>query len=208
MSESCAWCRAELPGRRRRFCSKKCRQTSWRLKKRRELEIVEDEPGVFAYADPPYPGLAERYYARQPDFGGEVDHAELIAELERGGYRGWALSTAGRSLREILPLCPPEAHVCPWLKPGGVPPTTRGLHWCWEPLIVVGGRQMPPGRRDWLTAHPARGGLGLPRGELPGRKPLAFCAFLFDALGMQPGDALVDLFPGTGVVSRAWEAMS
>jgi hypothetical protein len=27
---------------------------------------------------------------------------------------------------------------------------------------------------------------------------------LFDALGMMPGDELDDLFPGTGIVSRAW----
>lgn len=169
---------------------------------------MDDEPGVFAYADPPYPGLARRYYGGEADFAGEVDHRELIARLEAGGYRGWALSTAARSLRAVLPLCPPEAHVCPWLKPGGIPKATRGLHYAWEPLIVVGGRQRPPGRRDWLRAHPARGGLGLERGDLPGRKPLAFCAFLFDALGMQRGDELVDLFPGTGVVTHAWASLN
>jgi hypothetical protein len=57
--------------------------------------------------------------------------------------------------------------------------------------------------RDWLRAQPARNG-----GNLPGRKPLAFCAFLFAALGMIPGDELIDLFPGTGIVSRAWKNLS
>lgn len=50
----------------------------------------------FAYADPPYPGLAARYYADQPTYAGEVDHAALVASLEASGYDGWALSTAAR----------------------------------------------------------------------------------------------------------------
>ncbi len=41
-----------------------------------------------------------------------------------------------------------------------------------------------------------------------GRKPVAFCAWLFDLLGMVPGDELVDLFPGTGAVTRAWRELS
>lgn len=45
-------------------------------------------------------------------------------------------------------------------------------------------------------------------GDLPGRKPLAFCAWLFNCLGLEPGDELVDVFPGTGVVSRAWAELS
>ena len=103
----------------------------------------------------------------------------------------------------LLPMCPPGARVCPWVKPHGASPLTWGLHNCWEPPIVVGGRPVRPGVRDWLSALPARGG-----GELPRRKPIAFCAWLFRCLGMLPGDSLADLFPGTGVVSRAWAEMS
>ena len=157
----------------------------------------------FAYADPPYPGTARKYYGDQPTYAGEVDHAELVASLRTSGYDGWALSTSAKALRDVLPLCPRSARVCPWTKPGGVPRTTRGLHNCWEPLIVVGGRQRPPGVRDWLRAHPARGG-----GVLPGRKPIAFCAWLFGCLGMAPGDELDDLFPGTGIIGRAWVELS
>lgn len=68
---------------------------------------------------------------------------------------------------------------------------------------VVGGRQRPPGVRDFLSAQPARGG-----GELPGRKPIAFCAWLFDLLGMLPGDTLIDRFPGSGIVGRAWQELA
>jgi hypothetical protein len=173
----------------------------------RRRAALEASPGSargrFAYADPPYPGLARKYYQHESSYGGEVNHAALIASLMASGYTGWALSTSPKALRDVLPLCPPGAHVCPWVKPIGVPPRTNGLHTTWEALIVVGGRQRPPGVRDWLRAMPARGW-----GELPGRKPIAFCAFLFNALGMVPGDELVDVFPGTGAVSRAWAELS
>jgi hypothetical protein len=157
----------------------------------------------FAYADPPYPGLSSKYYRDEPSFAGEVDHVDLIASLRAAGYDGWALSTGAYALRDLLPLCPHEARVCAWVKPIGVSSRSNGLHNTWEALIVVGGRQRPPGRRDWLRAHPARGG-----GDLPGRKPIAFCAWLFDCLGMRPGDELVDLFPGSGIVTRCWEELS
>ena len=71
-------------------------------------------------------------------------------------------------------------------------------------MIFFGGRKCKPGVRDWLQAQPAR----LGRSKLIGRKPLAFCAWLFDLLGMLPGDELVDLFPGSGGVGRAWHEVS
>ena len=157
----------------------------------------------FAYADPPYPGLSARYYKGEASFAGEVDHRELVDRLVVEYPDGWALSTSAKALRDILPLCPPAAHVCAWVKPIGASTRTEGLHSTWEPLLIVGGRQRAPGVRDWLRAQPARGG-----GSLPGRKPMAFCAFLFDALGMVPGDDLADLFPGTGGVGRAWASLT
>lgn len=165
-------------------------------------------PATFAYADPPYPGMAKRYYGDQPTYAGEVDHAALIASLTAavndGKYAGWALSTSSKALRDVLPLCPPGARVCAWVKPIGVPEATYGAHSRWEPLIVVGGRKLRGGVRDWLRAMPARQG----GHDLIGRKPIAFCAWLFDLLGMLPGDTLDDLFPGTGIVKRAWEHLS
>lgn len=155
----------------------------------------------FAYADPPYPGMAARWYRNEPSFAGEVDHARLMSLLE--DFDGWALSTSASTLRMVLPLCPEGARVCAWVKPIGVSSETFGLHNTWEPLIVFPGRRQRPGVRDWFRAMPARGG-----GSLPGRKPLAFCAFLFRALGMLPGDELSDLFPGTGIVGRSWAELS
>jgi len=204
---ACRWCASSLQERRidTVYCSRRCRQTAFRLRRRREQLIGPGTaPGLrFAYADPPYPGLAAKYYRNEPTYAGEVDHPALIASLTAAGYAGWALSTSSKALRQLLPLCPEGARVCAWVKPIGVPAATYGLHSTWEPVIVVGGRQLQPGKRDWLSAQPARGG-----GELPGRKPIAFCAWIFDALGMVPGDELVDLFPGSGIVGRAWRELS
>lgn len=133
----------------------------------------------------------------------EVDHELLIGALELSYPDGWALSTAMDCLRWILPLCPPDAHVCPWVKPIGVPAATFGLHTTWEALIVVRGRQAQPGVRDFLIAQPARRG-----GTLIGRKPIAFATFLFQALGLRPGDTLDDLYPGTGMIARSWAEAS
>jgi len=151
----------------------------------------------FAYADPPYPGFARRLYGRE-----EVDHPALISSLV-DQYDGWALSTGAYALRDILPLCPAGVRVAAWVKPIGVSSRTRGMHNAWEPVIVAPGRKLRPGRRDWLSAQPARG-----NGVLIGRKPEAFCVWLFELLGMLPGDKVHDLYPGTGIVGRAWAELS
>lgn len=219
---TCSWCEARVDGRRvdARFCGRKCRQAAFRSRRYSSSgsgaapDDASSTPAAaasdaslvagagrrlrFAYADPPYPGLSRKYYRRE-----EVDHPSLIDRLTTGGYAGWALSTSARALRELLPICPPEVRVCAWVKPGGAPPKTRGLHNVWEAVIVLQGRRLVPGRRDALYIHPARFG-----GELPGRKPLKFCAWLFEALGMLPGDTLDDFFPGTGIVTRAWSEIS
>lgn len=204
----CAWCHESFAAARRdaRFCSRRCRQTAFRLRRRGARDAAAGPsaaPLRVAYADPPYPGCAARFYRHEPSYGGEVDHGELVRRLTSGDFAGWALSTSARALRDVLPLCPPGARVCSWVKPIGAAPATFGPHNCWEPLIVVPARHLRPGVRDWLAAQPARRG-----GTLPGRKPIAFCAWLFELLGMRPGDELVDLFPGTGVVARSWAELS
>jgi hypothetical protein len=195
----CKWCRAELTataGARddREYCDKRCRQTAWRARKVSRMEGADGSPRRLAYADPPYPGMAKKYYGDQPDYAGEVDHRALIDELVT--FDGWALSTSEKTLQLVLPLCPPGVRIAVWVKPNGVSGKTRGPHNTWEPVIYVPARLVRPGRRDWLSAKPARGG-----GDLPGRKPVRFCTWL---LGAAPGDELVDKFPGSGVVTRSW----
>ena len=202
---ACGWCAAVIPDEARRdsvFCSKRCRQRAWRFRGRRAELAARVEraelPLRMAYADPPYPGLARRYYQSEASYAGEVDHVALIARLQT--YDGWALSTGEFALRDLLPLCPPGARVCPWVKPRRHNPRAYGLHNAWEALIVVPGRRLRPAACDWLAAAPAR----LGGSSLKGRKPAAFVAWLFNCLGLLPGDELEDLFPGTGVVGRAW----
>lgn len=100
---NCLWCGKAIAGRRdSKYCSRKCRQAGWRV--RGYSSLLEPSPGSsalrFCYADPPYPGLAGRYYHCK-----EVDHRMLIKRLRE--YDGWALSTSARALRSLLPLCPP-----------------------------------------------------------------------------------------------------
>lgn len=200
----CRWCKLAFHPKRKdaQFCSRLCRQSAFRIRRRRLTVGNADRPLRIAYADPPYPGFAAKLYKHEPTYGGEVDHAALITSLVHG-YDGWALSTSAKSLRQILPLCPEAVRVCAWVKPIGVSSRTFGLHNAWEPLIVSPARLLRPGKRDWLAAQPARSG-----GTLIGRKPEAFCVWLFDVLGMLPGDSLDDLFPGTGIVGRAWNELS
>ncbi|HSE46365.1 MAG TPA: hypothetical protein VLA89_13650 [Gemmatimonadales bacterium] len=151
----------------------------------------------FAYADPPYIGCAHRYPEKQ-----EVHHGDLIARLIAEFPDGWALSASSPSLKIILPMCPDDVRVMAWVKPFAVFKPNVNPAYAWEPVIVRGGRKrtrQQPTVRDWVSAN-----ITLKKG-LVGAKPEQFCLWLFDVLGMQPGDELADLFPGTGIVTRSWE---
>lgn len=152
------------------------------------------------YADPPYPGMARRY-AGHPDYAGEVDHAALIAQLEADYPDGWALSTASTTLRMVLGLCPPDVRIGAWVKPFASFKPGVNPGYAWEPVIFHGGRRLDrnePTLRDYVAVP-----VTLRRG-LVGAKPEAFCFWVFAFLGLRRGDELVDLFPGSGAVARAW----
>jgi hypothetical protein len=150
----------------------------------------------FAYADPPYVGCAGFYAEKE-----EVDHAQLIARLVDEFPDGWALSCHSPSLRQLLPACPEDTRVMAWVKPWcSFKPSVR-VAYAWEPVLVRGGRKKTredPTERDWVSANST-----LKRGMV-GVKPEAFAFWLFRVLGMDRTDELVDLFPGTGAVTRAW----
>jgi hypothetical protein len=154
----------------------------------------------FGYADPPYPGLARKYYACA-----EVDHAELVARLVEGFPHGWALSTSASALPDVLRLCPPGARVAAWVRGPRKVPARRALN-AWEPLIVVGGRARQVAVVEDLSDVLLWGGRQHSHpGALVGMKPAAFCEWMFRLLGAAQGDELVDLFPGSGAVTRAWK---
>lgn len=193
----CLWCRSPLEENRFRWCSKKCRQTAFRCRQLFTVDGSNDSPKRLCFADPPYPGMSWKYYRDEPTYAGEVDHAALVSSMD--GCDGWALSTSAKTLQYVLSLCPAGVKIASWVKPHGVSSKTRGAHNAWEPIIYKPARLRQPGFPDWLATLPARGG-----GTLPGRKPLKFCMFVFRLLGASPVDELEDLFPGSGIVGRAF----
>jgi hypothetical protein len=200
--ETCGWCGSPLTIVRRwqRFCSKKCRQASWRFRVvPAEASRVSSRPMVFAYADPPYPGKA-RYYPEKT----EVDHASLIVRLTTQYPDGWALSTSSGALRRVLSLCPDGVRICVWFRGPRRTKSYRTLT-SWEPLIVHGGRPLATDRVqlecDGLIYQ---GRYRAFPGYMIGAKPPQFSEWMFRQLGATHGDSLDDLFPGSGAVSVAW----
>ncbi len=156
----------------------------------------------FAYADPPYIGQARKHYG--PD-AKEVNHAVLIAHLNE--FDAWALSLSSPSLEEILHVCRSvcganQVRVGAWVKPFASFKPNVNPAYCWEPIIIRGGRKI--GRevatvRDFISCN-----ITLKRG-LSGAKPDPFCEWLFNFAGLNGGDEFTDVFPGSGAVQRAWD---
>lgn len=207
LERRCGWCRAELSPTARadaKTCSQRCRQAAHRFQRGRSLRVATAAPLRLAYADPPYPGKS-RLYREHPDYAGEVDHQALVARLVAEFPDGWALSTSAAALRDVLPSCPPGARVAAWFR-GERPGRSWAPLSAWEPVIYMGGRALLSDvdeRRVDALLHVARPRMTDP-GRVVGAKPAAFCWWLFDLLGALPGDELVDLFPGSGGVARAW----
>lgn len=159
---------------------------------------------ILGYADPPYPGSA-KLYKDHPDYAGEVDHAELIRRLENE-FDGWVLHTSSGAIPLIASLCPDGARWGAWVKSfaafkKGVRPA-----YAWEPIIFKPMRRMAENysgtfvQRDWIEAP-----ITMRRGFV-GAKPAAVCHWAFEVVGATKADELVDLFPGSGAVTRAWES--
>lgn len=167
---------------------------------------------MFAYADPPYLGCCKLYKHHHPDgrcWDDVETHRLLIDQLTAHYPDGWAMSASSTSLRTLLPLCPEDVRVAPWAKPFASFKPNVNPGFTWEALIWQGGRD----RDRWeatikdhvIAMDPALiESITLQKG-LTGAKPVKFCLWLFDVLGMRPEDELDDLFPGTGIVSRMWD---
>lgn len=164
------------------------------------------EVGVrFAYADPPYLGLAQKFYGHLHPEAAEYDkpetHQRLIDRL-CDEYDGWAMSLHSPALREILPMCPPDVRVMAWVKPFASFKPGVGVAYAWEPVIFRGGRKRTRQQmtvRDWCAVN-----ITLKRG-FTGAKPRDVVLWMLDVLNAQPDDDIVDLFPGSGAVSEAIE---
>jgi len=159
-----------------------------------------------AYADPPYLGCGSLYAKNHPDalaWDDPQKHRELIVSL-CDGYDCWAMSLSSPSLQTILPMCPTDVRVMAWVKPFAVFKPNVGVAYAWEPVIVRLSQDRKrtreqPTVRDWVSEV-----ITLRKG-LTGAKPVSFCWWLFDVLNLQPTDTFVDIFPGTGIVTKEWE---
>lgn len=150
-----------------------------------------------AYADPPYPGKADRYREQE-----EVDHAELIERLSE--YDGWALSTDEINLRDVLNLCPPRTRIAAWCRTNSTP-----LHpfpyAAWEPVLFKPARINVHCVPNFLVGKRPDAGFCENGSGLIGSKTEEFCEFVIRCLGAEPDDDLTDVFPGSGVMAKAWD---
>lgn len=198
----CAWCRGPISLAARsdaKTCSRSCRQAKARFRVS-PAGPTDGAPLRLAYADPPYPGMSRKYYG-----GAEVNHRILIGTLMESYSDGWALSTSASSLQDVLAMCPAGVRVACWIK--GVRQT---VSWrprsAWEPLIVYRGRPRRLGVSEYSSdVLDYRGRQHSHPGALIGMKSAPFAQWMFAQLGALAGDALDDIFPGSGIISRAWD---
>lgn len=155
----------------------------------------------FAYADPPYFGCGKLYNDTEIAATNEYDEIEAWERLAvtLAGYDGWAMSMTSGNLHDLLPLFP-GARVAAWVKPFAAFKRNVRIAYTWEPVLFKPGRDLSklgaPVGRDHIAAPITM------RKGLTGAKPETFCAWVLDLVGWIPGDELVDLFPGTGVMGK------
>ena len=163
-------------------------------------------PLRLAYADPPYYGLAAKFYGHLHSAAADYDKLEshkALIERMCDEYDGWAMSLHTPTLKNILPLCPDDVRVMAWVKPFASFKPGVGVAYAWEPLIVRGGRRR---RRDQLTVRDWHAcNITLRRG-FTGAKPAGVVRWLLDVLNAEKTDTIDDLFPGSGAVGREIEA--
>lgn len=157
-----------------------------------------------AYADPPYLGLAEKFYGELHPEAAKYDKPSAhLALIERlcDEYDCWAMSLHTPALRTILPMCPEDVRVMAWTKSWcSFKPGRKDAHMAWEPVIVRGCRPQEKrlhAVRDYICTTISNNGF-------KGSKPEAFCFWIFEVLNLEPDDEFCDVFPGSGAVMAAW----
>ena len=158
-----------------------------------------------AYADPPYLGLAEKFYGHLHPDAADYDrpdtHKALIERMN-DEYDCWAMSLHSPALHTILPMCPSDVRVMAWTKTWcSFKPGRKDAHMAWEPVIVRGCRPQAKrlhAVRDYVSTTTSKSGF-------KGSKPEEFCFWVFEVLNLEPDDEFHDLFPGSGAVQSAWD---
>ena len=101
-------------------------------------------------------------------------------------------------------MCTAGIRVCAWRRRVRSVRARAPLS-AWEPLLVYRGRGLQAGQVQEVLDHlDYRGRYDAMPGALVGMKPPEFAVWMFSLLGAEPDDELADLFPGSGVIGRAW----
>lgn len=161
------------------------------------------------YADPPYLGQCGSYDHFHND-GGPMPwdglcwdtwatHYVLLSWLGENAH-GWAYSCNPVDLT----FAGPCGRVAAWCKTWHqIRPTT--VQYAWEAVVFKPARtdaKRAPMVRDWLSCAVTR------QTGQRGAKPDAFNDWILDLLVYREGDEFLDLFPGSGSMSRAVERFS
>lgn len=151
------------------------------------------------YADPPYKGQARKHYKKGNPLAEEVDFVQLCKDIQK--YDAYALSIHVNQLQDILPLLPGARIAC-WVKPFAVFKKGVNPTYAWEPVLFKTAKKRNENKtflHDWLCCNPVM------QARITGQKPVDFCYWIFRMLNLEPGDKLIDAFPGSGAVSYSWE---
>jgi len=173
----------------------------------------------FAIADPPYLGRAHRWYGiggrakgrgkgradEHPDahlWDKPETHIQLALDLI-DNYDGFAIAATSHSLSTYLSVITTHSEngirIMSWIKPASLPSGSR-ITQSWEPVII----KVPKDRKgrgkgkqmvDYLIC-PA------PRKGFAGSKPVQWTNWVLDAMGVQQGDTVEDLYAGSGIVTH------
>ena len=175
---------------------------------------------AYCIADPPYLGRAERWYGPTGCGHGDGEgrassheqayvfdspdtHRQLVQTLQND-FDGWAIAMSVHSLSTYLSIVETDSRngirVAVWNKPSAITSGSRIVN-NWEPVLL----KIPKSRRghgkgltchDVLTCNP-------PRNGFIGAKPVEWTLWVMQMLGVQDQDSVLDMFPGSGMVTKA-----
>lgn len=168
-----------------------------------------------AYADSPYRGCCALYGHHHPDglcWDDAETHRLLVERLNRVYPDGWALSCKSNAaeLADFIAWAGAGVRISAWVKPFAIFKPGVNPAYTWEPVLWKGGRAKRSRQEPTVKDHAIEDAalvesVTLKKG-LTGAKPARFADWVFDLLGLQAGDTLDDLFPGTGIIGERWRA--
>jgi len=176
----------------------------------------------FVIADPPYLGRAHRWYgiggrAKGRGKGRADEHPEAylwdkpethmaLADDLMKNYDGFAIACSSHSLSTYLSVIETESEngirIMSWIKPASLPSGSR-ITQSWEPVIIkVPKDRKGRGKGKQMVDYLVK---AAPRDGFTGSKPEAWTHWVLDAMGVQQGDEVIDMFNGSGMVNQAIE---